>query len=244
MFRSKWSALVLVGVLLTAGGAFAQTTQTTVQKVEVEVVYVHGNTVVFLENGKAEQREVPADFRINVDGKMVSVSELQPGQKVMIERTTDITTFPPAKVVTVRNGEVLRVSGRTLLYREDGKNKSLTVPSDFKFMVDGRGVGPEELRPGMKLTATIVTEKGQAPKATTKVAASGTAPKAKAEPAPVAAAPAPAPPPAEPAPAPAPEPVKVAKKLPGTASSLPLVGLAGGALLALGAGLTLRRRLF
>ena len=241
MFRSKWFALVLVGVLLTAGGALAQTTQTTVQKVEVEVVYVHGNTVVFLENGKAEQREVPADFRINVDGKMVSVSELQPGQKVMIERTTDITTYPPAKIVTIRNGEVVKVSGRTLLYREDGKSKSLTVPTDFKFMVDGKGVGPEMLRPGMKLTATIVTEQAQASKTERRVAASGKAPKAT-EPAPMAAAPAPAP--AEPAPAPAAEPVKVAKKLPGTASSLPLVGLAGGALLALGAGLTLRRRLF
>lgn len=239
MFRSKWSALVLVAVLLTAGGAFAQTTQTSVQKVEVEIVYVHGNTVVFLENGKAMQREVPPDYRVNVDGKMVPVSELQPGQKVQLERTTTVTTLPPKRVQTVRNGEVVRVVGRTLVYREGDKNKEVVVPADFKFMVDGKSVTAAELKPGMKLSATFITEEAQASQVTTKVAASGKAPKAKEEP---MAAPAPAPVAAAPEPAPAPEPVKAKKKLPGTGSSLPLVGLTGGVLVALGAGLALRRR--
>jgi LPXTG-motif cell wall-anchored protein len=225
-----------------AGGAFAQTT-TTVEKVEVEIIHVSGNNVVFLMDGKAVQREVPADFRVNVDGKPVPVSELQPGQKVQLERTTKVTAIAPKNVVTVRDGEVVKVAGSTLVYREGGKNKELKVPKDFKFMVDGKKVAVQELTPGMKLNATIIRDIPQPAKVDQKLVASSTAPK-KAEPAPVAApaaAPAPAPEPAA-APAPAPEPAKPAKKLPKTGSPLPLAGLTGGLFLALGAGLSAFRR--
>ncbi len=246
MSRSKWCALVLVAVCLAAGGAFAQTTQTTVEKVEVEIIHVSGNNVVFLMEGKAFQREVPADFRVNVDGKPVPVSELQPGQKVQLERTTKVTAVPEKQIVKVRSGEVVNVTGQTLVYREDNKNKTLKVPKDFQFMVDGKKVNVQDLRAGMKLTATIITEVPQPAKVQQKVVASSTAPKPKEEPKPAApaAAPAPAAPAPAPAaaPAPAPEPVKPAKKLPKTGSPLPLVGLTGGLFLALGAGLSALRR--
>jgi hypothetical protein len=226
MSRSKVVFLVIVAALLVTGTAFAQQTTAKVEKAEVEIVYVHGNTVVFLMNGKVMEREMPPDFKVNVGGQMVPVSALEPGQKVEVERTTTTTVVPPKRVTTVRNGEVVTVAGGTLVYREGGVNKKVVPPSDFKFMVDGKPVVVSELKPGMKLTATIVKEEPQAATKKTTLSASAAAPKPKAH-APAAAAPAPAP---------------AAKKLPKTATPLPLVGLAGGALFLLGSGVSALRR--
>lgn len=236
MSRSKLVFLVIVAALLVTGSAFAQQTTAKVEKAEIEIVYVSGNTVVFILDGKVQQREMPADFKIDVGGQMVPLSALHPGQKVQVERTTTMTVLPPERVTTVRNGEVVQVVGGTLLYREGGQSKKVVPPKDFKFMVDGKEVGLGELRPGMKLTATIVTEVEKAPVKKTAVKASAEAPKPAAAPAAAApAAPAPAP---EPAPAPAP----AKKKLPKTATPLPLVGVAGGALFLLGSGISALRR--
>ena len=234
MSRSKFVFLVIVAALLVTGSAFAQQTATKVEKAEVEIVYVSGNTVVYILDGKVQQREMPADFKIDVGGQMVPLSALKPGQKVMVERTTTTTTLPPEKVVTVRNGEVVQVVGRTLMYRENGESKKVTVPGDFKFTIDGKELTIAQLKPGMKLTATVVKE---TPGKTTETKALKAA-AAPEKPKPAAAAP---PPPApEAAPAPAAEPAK--KKLPKTASPMPLVGLAGGALFLLGSGLSALRR--
>ena len=242
MSRIVKVALVLA-LALVVGAANAQQAATTqkVEKAEVEIVYVSGNTVVFILDGKVQQREMPADFKIDVGGQMVPLSALKPGQKVMIERTTTTTVLPPEKVTTVRNGEVVSAIGKTLVYREGGVNKSVVVPSDFKFIVDGKHVGMSELKPGMKLTATIVKETPG--KVVESKAVKAAAPAPAAPPAPAAA---PAPPPPAPAaaaaPAPAPAPAaEPAKKLPKTASPMPLVGLAGGALFLLGSALRRRR---
>jgi len=88
----------------------------------------------------------------------------------------------------------------------------------------------------MALTATIVKE---APGKTTETRALKAA-AAPEKPKPAAAAPPPPPAAPEAAPAPAAEPAK--KKLPKTASPMPLVGLAGGALFLLGSGLSALRR--
>lgn len=229
---------VLLMVVLVAGVASAQQTTAKVEKAEVEIVYVSGNTVVFLLDGKVQQREMPADFKVDVGGQMVPVSALKPGQKVQVERTTTTTVLPPERVVTVRNGEVVQVVGNTLVYRENNENKKVVPPKDFKFNVEGKQVGVSELRPGMKLTATIVKE---VPGKTTETKAL----KAAAEPEkpkPAAAAPPPPPAPtAAPAPPPPPPPAPEKKKLPKTASPMPLVGLAGGALFLLGSALRRRR---
>ena len=235
MSRSKLVFLVIVAALLVTGSAFAQQSTAKVEKAEVEIVHVSGNTVIFILDGKVQQREMPADFKIDVGGQMVPLSALKPGQKVMVERTTTTTVLPPEKVVTVRNGEVVKVVGNTLIYNEGGKNKEVQPPKDFKFIVEGKPVGIAELRPGMKLTATVVKE---TPGKVTETRAL----KAAAEPEkPKPAAAAPPPPPPAPAAAPAP-PAEPAKKLPKTASPMPLVGLAGGALFLLGSGLSALRR--
>lgn len=245
MNRMKLASLLVILSLVVAGAAFAQTTQTVVKK-EVEIVWVSGNSVTFLMDGKVMQRDVPADFKVNVDGKDVPVSALTPGQKVQLEQTTTTRVIPSKDVTTIRNGVVVNVTGQTLIYREGNKQKKIVVPTDFKFKVDGKLVGPEGLSEGMKLTATIVTESKGVTTSAKELKASSTAPKAPAPaaapaapaPAPVAAAPAPAPA----APAPVAAPAKPAKKLPKTGSPLPLAGLSGGLLFALGAGLSALRR--
>lgn len=234
MKRFQMAGLVLAGSLVLAGGVFAQSTSTT-EKKEVEIVQVTGNNVTFIMDGQVLQREVAADFRVNVDGAMVPVSALMPGQKVMLERTTTTRVVPAKSVTKIRNGEVVNVTGGTLVYREDGQNKSVVVDRDFKFNVDGKMTPLAGLHKGMRLTATVVTTSEGAVGTSKVVSATSTAPP---KPEPVAAA-EPAPPPPPPAPEPEPEPVK---ELPKTASPLPLAGLSGGALLLLGAGLSALRR--
>lgn len=235
MKRFQMAGLVLAGSLVLAGGVLAQTTTTTETK-EVEIVQVTGNSVTFVMDGQVLQREVADDFRVNVDGRMVPVSELMPGQKVMLERTTTTRVVPAKTVTKIRNGEVVNVTGNTLVYREGGENKSVSVDRDFKFNVDGKMTPLNGLTRGMRLTATVVTTSEAATGTSKVVSATSTTPP---KPEPVAAAEPAPPPPPPPAPEPEPEPVK---ELPKTASPLPLAGLSGGALLLLGAGLSALRR--
>ncbi|HVO49968.1 MAG TPA: hypothetical protein VMV60_03160, partial [Thermoanaerobaculia bacterium] len=137
------------------------------------------------------------------------------------------------KTTTIRQGEVVKVNGSVLVYKENGKIFTKTVPAGFRFNVDGREVGVGDLSAGMKITATIVTTSTKMTTEKQRGTVSGAAP-AEPAPAPVAAAPAPAPAPVAAA-APAPAPAK--KKLPKTASPMPLIGLLGGLSVAAGAGL-------
>ena len=57
----------------------------------------------------------------------------------------------------VKNFEVISVDGNKLVARDATGTKELTVPPDFKFMVNGKPVSVSEVKPGMKGTATITT---------------------------------------------------------------------------------------
>jgi hypothetical protein len=238
--NSSKSLCFVAGVLLiVAGSIYAQESSTTTEKKEVEIVHVSGNTVIFIMDGETLQQEISPGFRVDVDGQLVPLSNLVPGQKVMLERTTTTTVVPSSKVVTVRDAEVMNVTARTLVYRDGGDNRSVIVPSDFKFKVDGRVVGIDGLRPGMRLTATIIDESAGSSSTVTSLGATSTAPTALAP----AHAPAPAAKPAPPARAPAPAP-ELPKVLPSTASPIPLIGLLGSALVAIGFGVSrIRRRI-
>jgi hypothetical protein len=59
--------------------------------------------------------------------------------------------------VNVRNFEVISVDGNKLVFRDERGTNELTVPSDFRFTVDGKQMSVSELKPGMKGTATITT---------------------------------------------------------------------------------------
>jgi hypothetical protein len=218
------------------------TSTTTVEK--GEVVYVSGNDlVVKMDTGEIRHMNVPDTARATVDGKEISVHDLKPGMK--LQRTITTTTTPKT-VTTIRtiSGTVFAVipPSNLILSFPEGGNKSYNVPKDQKFVIDGKTYTAFELKKGMKVGATVVTESSdvavnEARRTTGTAPAAAPPPPPPPPPTPVVyvgvlliEVPAPATPPPPPptglsARATAPEPAP--KALPKTASSLPLVGLLG-----------------
>jgi sortase A len=146
-----------------------------------EIVYVEGNDLVLkLENGRIEHLIVPNSDKFTIDGKEVGVQELVPGTKLT---QTITTTTTPRYVNTVRTieGKVWHVNApnSVILTLPDNKNQRFNIPSHAKFMIDGKEKTAFDLRKGMKIKATIVTDEehtviesnkvayGQAPQITT-----------------------------------------------------------------------------
>ena len=112
--------------------------------------------VVKMADGSYRQYTIPAGFQFDHEGQKVGVADLKPGWEVTATITTT-TTPVKVQVTELRNGEVVQVNGRTLIYMDDaGKNQTWTPPDGFKFMVDGHPTDVTELKPKTKLSATIV----------------------------------------------------------------------------------------
>jgi hypothetical protein len=211
-----------------------------------EVVHLSGNDVVVkMEDGTIRHiSNVPESARIMVDGKELGVHDLKPGMK--LERTIT-TTSTPKMVTTVQTvtGTILRIAPpiSVVLRLEDGTTQQFTIPNGQKFNVDGQMVDAFELKKGMKISATKITEVpetvvAQEKKVTGKMPPPPPAPPADMPVLVVVAVPVPAAPaPAEQATA---EPA--ATRLPKTASPVPLVGLLGLISLSLYLGLKIFRR--
>jgi hypothetical protein len=126
-------------------------------RVSAEVVQVDGNyLLVKLESGEVRVFNVSPERRFIVDGKPLTVHQLEPGTIL----TATFTSKPPvgAPVATV-TGKVWYVSGNTvILTLPDGTNKSYTAPPSFKFMVNGEPASVDKLRTGMKITAHRIPE--------------------------------------------------------------------------------------
>ena len=234
--------VVLAVALCVAGAAVAQT----VVKSEIKSGLVIGKTdhsvIVKGDDGVVREYQVPAGKTAMIDGKETGLADLKIGTTVSAVFNT-VEKPVEVKSTTIKNGEVVRVQGANLVTKEADGFHTYVVPKGFKFNVDGKETGIENLGPGMKLNATIVHTSTKMETEVQRGKAVGSAPAAPA-PAPVAAAPAPAPAPVvAPAPAPAaPAAPAKKKKLPKTASPMPLVGLLGGLSVAAGAGLRFRRQ--
>lgn len=239
-------ALALCGVL-AAGAMLAQaSSSTTMEKRDFEVISVDGNKVVVKTDRGIREVTLPSDFKLNMDGKDIGLADLKPGMKGSAMVSTK-TTMSPVVVTEVKNAEVLNVSGNTIIVRGADGIKKYTVQDvrdrNVSIMKDGERVEISQLRPGDRLTATIITKR---PPIVTTEQAVASASVAKP------AAPAPHPAPAKmaesaPPPAPAAEPAKpaettTAKKLPKTGSHLPLAGGLGMLFVAVGMTLTALRR--
>jgi hypothetical protein len=215
-----------------------------------EVIYVSGNDIVVrMENGEVRHATVPDSARATVDGKELSVHDLKPGMKL---QRTIVTTTTPKLVTTVRTvqGKVFHVNAPSsvILTLADNTNKQYKVPKDQKFMIDGQEKTVFDLRKGMNVAATVVTQVPETVVAQQRKV-TGSAPPPPETPKLEGAlliedAPAPAPKQmaaAAPAPAaPAPEPAP--KKLPKTGSALPLIGLLGLLCSGLSIGIRMLRR--
>ena len=248
-----WLAAGLSIVMLSLGGA-ASAQQTTTKEVKsFTVVAVDGNKVILRGAAGTQEVTVPDDFRMTVDGKPVTVADLKPGMRGTATITTTTTTTP-VTVTEVRNGEVARVAGNSIIVRGQNGFQMFSEGDVDKRGVqiyrDGQPIQFRDLRQGDRLTATIVTSKPPRVMTQRQVEAALTgAPAAAASPSrPPAATPSgtagAAPAPAAPAPA-APSPSAAAtpaKRLPKTASPVPLLGLLGAGSLLLGTIMAIRRR--
>jgi len=242
---AQWrnAALLVVCLAAPAAAASAQQSTTTSETKHFQVISVEGNKVVAKLPEGAREITVPEDFRFTVDGREVSVHELQPGMKGTAKITT-ITTVTPVTVTEVRNGEVMQASGSSIIVKSANGikmfNEGDIAKRNVTILKDGKPASIADFHTGDRLTATIVTEKppkvmtqrqvqatltGATPTATTGAAPAARTAAAPAAPAPTtgtAAAP--------------------ARKLPKTASQVPLLGLLGALSLAIALGLSLGRR--
>jgi hypothetical protein len=234
-------------VCLTVAVASAQSTSTSSETKQFEVIAVNGNDLVVRTPEGTRELTVPDDFRFTIDGKPVSVRELTPGMNGTATITTR-TTMTPVTVTEVKDGTVAQVSASTIVVRTTDGLRSFSQGDvdkrGVKIIRDGKPAQLSDFRPGDRLSATIITS--MAPAVVTEREVQATL----AEPQPPSAPAAPelavnvpstsvavgtsgsAAPSAGPA----------AGTLPKTAGPIPLTGLVGLASLVLGATLATRRR--
>jgi hypothetical protein len=130
---------------------------------------VHGNHVVLKDaDGKTHEYTVPEDFKFQMNGKAITVADLQPGMKVNATFTEKTTT---REVTLTRNvtGQVAQVAPGGIVVRDSsGKLTSFAARDwqgkDLTILRPGRElpwrpeeIGWQQLRVNDKLNATIVT---------------------------------------------------------------------------------------
>ena len=212
--------IALAVALCLAGTAVAQTVVDTNVKSGVVIGKTSHSVVLKMDDGVVRWLDLPPGRTAMVDGKEVGLADLKIGTTLSATFHT-IAKPVEVKTVTIKNGEVVKVAGANLTTKEKDGFHNYVVPKGFKFLVDGKKPASRISRPGMKLSATIVTTSttmttetqragGATGKAPAEPAPVPVATSAPAEPAPLQAAAAapekPAPKKAEaPAPAPAPE---------------------------------------
>jgi LPXTG-motif cell wall-anchored protein len=238
-----------VASLCIAGFATAVSAQSSVTSSEIkqfEVISVDGNKVVAKTAAGTKEYTLPADFTFTTaDGKQLAVQDLKPGMKGTAHVTTKTTTVP-VYVTEVKSGEVLQKSGSSIIVRTEGGIKMFSegdlAKRNITIMKDGKPAGIGDLNTGDRLNATIITagtprvlteqqlqarlNPTGAPASATSGAGSGAA--ASRSSATAGAAPSGG----EAAP----------RKLPKTASNVPLAGLIGALSLAAGLSLTIARK--
>jgi hypothetical protein len=166
-------AVSAVAFTLVAAVAHAQDTTTTSVRHgdpafesnvrNAEIVYVEGNDLVLkLENGKVEHLIVPSSEKFTIDGREVTVSDLKVGTK-LTQTITTTTTPRYVKTVRILSGKVWHVNapGSVILTLPDGTNQLYKVPSHATFTIKGEKKTVFDLKKGMNLEATIVTDEPQ-----------------------------------------------------------------------------------
>ena len=168
-FMKKTAEAIVLAMLALGTAAAQDSTVTTIThgqpsfetKVKnAEIVYVEGNDLVLkLENGRVEHLIVPDSDKFTIDGREVTVQELVPGTKLTQTITTTTTPHYVNSVRTIE-GKVWHVNAPTslILSLPDNKNQIFDVPSHAKFTIDSKEKTVFDLRKGMKIKATVVTD--------------------------------------------------------------------------------------
>ncbi len=178
-------ALIVVFALglAFAGAPLAQTTSK-VQVHQFEVISVDGQRLVVRDESGTNEYTVPDDFRMTVNGKKMTVSELKPGMKGTATVTTT-TTSKPVYVTDIKEGVVLDTSPGSITIRgTDGVRKRFTRDQldqqGVQIYKDGKVIRLDQAQNGDTITATIVS-KSQPVVVTEKDVQATTAAKAKPE---------------------------------------------------------------
>lgn len=135
------------------------TAKTTTEKLNGTVQFVKGNSlVVKMSTGEIRQFTVQPSRRFIIDGKELSVDQLQPGT-TLTATTTSTSTTSTQRTTTSGTGTVLWVNGNVVtLQLANNDVKTYTVPESYKFNVEGKQATAQDLRPGMKVSAEKIVE--------------------------------------------------------------------------------------
>lgn len=255
-------ASAILCAMAVSASALQQTSTTETKS--FEVIDVRGNDLVVKLPEGTREITVPEDFRFTVDGQQLSVHDLKRGMKGTATITTK-TTSHPVTVTEVKNGTVVQSSGSSIIVRTDQGFKMFSQSDvdkrGVKIVRDGQPAEISDFHAGDQLTATIITTK--APRVVTEKQVQATLARSGAAAAGAgSAAASAASPPSSATSAPSTSASRSAssstsgnaggsasstggatrRKLPKTASQVPLLALVGMASLALGLVLTFRRR--
>jgi hypothetical protein len=169
--KTRKTILASLAAMSLAGATFAQTTSQTERvkgtpKAEVEkkmtgeVVGVEGDWLF----AKMHPLGTYSLFRVQpgrefiIDGQTKHIGELKPGT-VITGTVTTKTTPVTVRTTATLNGTVRFAQGNFVVLRlENGDLKEYRVPDSYRFVVDGRPASVRQLRPGMNVTATKITE--------------------------------------------------------------------------------------
>jgi len=150
---------ILTMVVLVAAVALvapAASAQTTLNIQNGTVVGVWDNTVVIRDSsGVSRQFDVPPDFKVDVDGKSVSVKELRPGMHITAAVKT-VNTPVVVQSKELRDATYLKHAGALVYVKEADGIHSYTVPPGFRFWINNAPLRPDELQTNMRFSATIV----------------------------------------------------------------------------------------
>lgn len=237
----KFMVLAVLAVAALTFAVTAQAQAVSAQEITNGTVVNVGDNflVVKLADGTVKGFDVPAGFMFDQAGTKVPLSALKPGQVI----TASITTTEPLteQVEEVKDATVVKTVRRDLFVKlADGTYRQYDVPKGYRFDVDGKQLSVFQLQPGMTLSTTIVSEKDA--KTMTEAEVQAEVPRHEAHPRHAMNPPAAMAPETTTVPAVATAPdATTAKKLPKTASPLPLIGLLGLMSLGLGVGLSVLR---
>ena len=149
-------------VCSTAVGSSAQTSSTSAETKNFEVLSVDGNTLVVRLPEGTRELTVADDFRFTVNGQQLSVQQLKAGMKGTATVTTK-TTVTPVTVTEVKNGTVRHSMGTTIIVQTDEGYRSFTQGEidkrGVKIMREGKPALVSDFRPGDRLSATIITSR-------------------------------------------------------------------------------------
>ena len=223
-------AIAPAALAQATGSTSTESTMVTHQVKAGVVESVAGNKVVLKEADGLHEYNVPEGFKFQLDGQPVGVDQLKPGMKVGALITDKVTTRQ-VTLTRITSGTVMQIApGGIVLKDSTGELKSYNFKdaagNDIYFVRDGKEVSLRDVKQGERLSGTFVSTLPAQQISQRTVDARAVAPAPPPEPAPTAVA------------------AATPRRLPKTASPLPLLGLialvSGGIALSLRAARALR----